>query len=187
MPHFRRKARDSEPKKGYTWRMEHSTHTKHSGRAGGAGALLRQAVRYGAAAFGGFLADYLTLFALTKCLPLHYLAAVPVAFLVGTFVNYRIGRRLAFSKSTLDKRVELSGFLAISLFSLLLTEGCMALFSAACGVHYLLSRVLTGAVTFAFNFLSRRFLLYRGAPPVGGDAGEVEGRRECKEKKDAGA
>ncbi|NCC49393.1 MAG: hypothetical protein EOM13_10120 [Clostridia bacterium] len=45
--------------------------------------LLTQALRYGAAAFLGFAADYLTLLLLKETFGLHYLFAVPLAFLGG--------------------------------------------------------------------------------------------------------
>ena len=49
--------------------------------------LLLQAFRYGIAAFGGFAADYGALLLLKEWAGLHYLVAVPIAFVIGIADN----------------------------------------------------------------------------------------------------
>lgn len=123
--------------------------------------LLVQAIRYGFAAFGGFAADYCTLLALKEWAGLHYLLAVPIAFVVGLAVNYLIGVLFVFRRGELPLRRELILFLAISLVALAVTEGSMYLFTGLFHVDYRISRVVSGAITYLFNFFSRRLLLYR--------------------------
>ncbi len=132
-----------------------------------------QAIRYGAAAFGGFAADYGTLLLLKEIAGLHYLVAVPLAFLVGIAVNYFIGVWFVFRRGALPLKKELALFLVISLLALAVTEGSMYLFTGVIRVDYRISRVLSGVLTYLFNFFSRRMLLYRAA---GKD--EREGRAE---------
>ncbi|MEA5049488.1 MAG: GtrA family protein [Eubacteriales bacterium] len=123
--------------------------------------LLMQALRYGVAAFGGFAADYCALLMLKEWGGLHYLIAVPIAFVVGLAVNYAIGIGFVFQRSKMALHHELALFLAVSLLALAVTEASMFLLTGILRVDYRISRVFSGGITFLFNFFSRRWLLYR--------------------------
>lgn len=120
-----------------------------------------QAIKYGLAAFGGFLADYAALIALKEWAGLHYLVAVPIAFLIGIAVNYLIGIWIVFRRGNLSLVKELILFLAISLAALAITEGSMYLLTDVIRIDYRISRLISGAITYLFNFFSRRFIIYR--------------------------
>lgn len=120
-----------------------------------------QAIKYGLAAFGGFLADYGALIMLKEWLGLHYLVAVPIAFLVGIAVNYLIGIWVVFRRGNLSLGKELLLFLLISLLALAITEGSMYLFTDLLRIDYRISRLISGGATYLFNFFSRRAVLYR--------------------------
>ncbi|MDD4311077.1 MAG: GtrA family protein [Eubacteriales bacterium] len=120
-----------------------------------------QAIKYGLAAFGGFVADYAILILLKEWVGLHYLIAVPIAFLAGIAVNYLIGIWLVFRRGSLPLGKELLLFVVISLVALAITEGSMYLLTGLMRVDYRISRLISGVVTYLFNFFSRRFLLYR--------------------------
>ena len=120
-----------------------------------------QALRYAVAAFGGFVADYGTLLLLKEWIGLHYLVAVPIAFVVGLAVNYCIGIFFVFQRGTLLLRHELALFLLISLLALALTEGTMYVLTGLLRVDYRISRIVSGAITYLFNFFMRRSVLYR--------------------------
>ena len=123
--------------------------------------LLRQALRYGVAAALGFAADYGTLILLKEGLGLHYLLAAAIAFAIGIAVNYLVGVLFVFRRGELPRALELTGFLLISLAALGLTELLLYALTELFGLHYLLSRLLAGAATYLFNFLMRRYALYR--------------------------
>ena len=120
-----------------------------------------QAIKYAAAAFGGFAADYCVLLALKEWVGLHYLAAVPLAFLAGIAVNYLIGIWFVFQRGRLSLGKELMLFVTISLLALAITEGSMYLLTDLIKVDYRISRLVSGVVTYLFNFFSRRLILYR--------------------------
>ena len=120
-----------------------------------------QALKYGLAAFGGFLADYGALIMLKEWLGLHYLVAVPIAFLIGIAVNYLIGIWFVFRRGSLSLVKEVALFLVISLLALAITEGSMYLLTDMIHIDYRISRLISGVVTYLFNFFSRRQLLYR--------------------------
>lgn len=120
-----------------------------------------QAIKYGLAAFGGFLADYAALLALKEWLGVHYLIAVPIAFVIGIAVNYLIGIWVVFRRGNLPLVKELVLFLTISLLALAITEGSMYLLTDLLKIDYRISRLISGVLTYLFNFFSRRFVLYR--------------------------
>jgi len=120
-----------------------------------------QAIKYGAAAFGGFVVDYAVLLLLKEYVGLHYLIAVPIAFLAGIAVNYLIGVWFVFRNRNLSLGKELLLFLTISLLALAVTEGSMYLLTDLLRIDYRVSRLISGVVTYLFNFFSRRFLIYR--------------------------
>ena len=122
-----------------------------------------QAIKYGVAAFGGFVADYVVLLALKEWAGLHYLAAVPLAFLAGIAVNYIIGIWFVFQRGRLSLGKELLLFVAISLLALAITEVSMFLLTDLMHVDYRISRLLSGVVTYLFNFFSRRLFIYRAS------------------------
>ncbi|MEZ4510087.1 MAG: GtrA family protein [Eubacteriales bacterium] len=120
-----------------------------------------QAIKYGLAAFGGFVADYAALLVLKEWVGLHYLVAVPIAFLIGIAVNYLIGIWIVFQRGNLSLFKELALFLTISLLALAITEGSMYLITDLLKIDYRISRLISGVVTYLFNFFSRRFVIYR--------------------------
>ncbi len=120
-----------------------------------------QALRYAIAAFGGFAADYCALLLLKEWAGLHYLAAVPIAFLIGLAVNYLLGIWLVFRRGKLSLGRELVIFVIISLLALALTEGTMYTLTDLLRLDYRISRIAAGAVTYLFNFFSRRLILYK--------------------------
>ncbi len=120
-----------------------------------------QAIKYGLAAFGGFAADYAVLLVLKEWVGLHYLVAVPLAFLAGIAVNYLIGIWFVFRRGDLSRIRELLLFLTVSLLALAITEGSMYLFTDLLRVDYRISRLVSGVATYLFNFFSRRFVIYR--------------------------
>lgn len=124
-----------------------------------------QAIKYGLAAFGGFLADYAALLALKEWFGLHYLIAVPIAFTIGIAVNYLIGIWVVFRRGNLPLLRELILFVMISLLALGITEGSMYLLTDLLRIDYRISRLISGVLTYLFNFFSRRFVLYRTKRP----------------------
>ncbi|MPM75551.1 hypothetical protein SDC9_122545 [bioreactor metagenome] len=120
-----------------------------------------QAIKYALAAFGGFVADYCVLLVLKEWVGLHYLLAVPLAFLAGIAVNYLIGIWIVFQRGRLSIGKELLLFVMISLLALAITEGSMYLLTDLLHVDYRISRLISGVLTYLFNFFSRRMLIYR--------------------------
>jgi hypothetical protein len=115
--------------------------------------LLTQALRYGAAAFWALrgLPDALLL---KETFGLHYLFAVPIAFVVGIAVNYLVGVLFVFRRGNWSMRMELSLFLGhlASCACGYRAFNVPADRSGSAGLPHL--RVLSGVVTYLFNFFS---------------------------------
>lgn len=122
--------------------------------------LSTQAMRYAIVAFLGFVVDYVLLIAL-KALGMHYLWATGIAFVIGVVINYILSVRWAFRKEhKVQKKQGVVVFILINAVALGLTELCMWGLTDGLHIHYALSRVLTGIVTFVWNFFARRQLLF---------------------------
>ena len=73
---------------------------------------------------------------------------------------------LVFRRSKRSLGGELLIFIVISLLALALTEGTMYALTDLLRVDYRISRIASGAITYLFNFFSRRLLLYKSVASV---------------------
>lgn len=120
---------------------------------------LLQFLRYQVAGACAFVSDFFTVF-VTKELGLHYLWAGAAGFVVGVLVNYYLSTHLAFAgkQARVSHKVEFAVFLIISLIGLGLTEGLMWVFTDGLGLHYLLSKIVSAALVFLWNFFAKKYL-----------------------------
>jgi putative flippase GtrA len=108
-----------------------------------------------------FVADFSALALLVDGLGLHYLPATFLAFLLGVWINYLLSVRWVFGFRAVGHRgVEFTIFLFVGAITLLVSLGLMALLVGGAGLHYLLAKCLTAAVTLIANFAGRRMLLF---------------------------
>ena len=96
----------------------------------------------------------------------YYDRAWSLAFLAGIAVNYLIGIWFVFRRGNLTLKRELFLFVTVSLLALAVTEGSMYLLTDLLRIDYRISRLISGVVTYLFNFFSRRQLIYR-SPQIG--------------------
>lgn len=128
------------------------------------GNSLLQFLRYLIVGGSAFVADTVTL-RLLEYANFHYLWAAAGGFILGVSVNYVLSKVLAFAgmEAKVSKRTELILFLAISLMGLALTELLMYLFKGLLGYHSLISKAISAAIVFLWNFFAKK-LLYKKAP-----------------------
>ena len=120
-----------------------------------------QAVRYGLSGGMAFVADFGLLYVLTDCLHVHYLLSSMLSFATGLLITYLLSVYWIFDQRRFDNRLfEIVLFTAIGVVGLLLTALFMWLFTDRLDMHYLLSKVLTTAITTAWNFLAKKFILF---------------------------
>ena len=122
--------------------------------------MKREFLRYIGVGGVAFIADF-TLLAILASAGLHYLVAAMPAFLLGTWINYRLSVRWVFDYRAIETRgIEFSLFLLIGVITLGLSLALMALLVDGFAMHVLLAKCLVTAFTLVANFACRRALLF---------------------------
>lgn len=107
-----------------------------------------------------FIADFALLAVLTLA-GLHYLPAVLLAFMLGTWVNYILSIRWVFAYRAVDTRaIELGVFLMVGVITLGVSLLMMAFFIEGLSLPVLVAKCLVTGFTLAANFVGRRALLF---------------------------
>ena len=131
--------------------------------------VLFQFVKYCFAGGIAFILDFLTLTFVHVVLLRNsaygvYLGAA-IGFIIGTITNYTISKKAVFCSSNVhDQKVglEFTIFLLIGLFGLLITEFGMYLGTKVLCISYAIVKVFMAILVLIWNFIARRFLLYKG-------------------------
>lgn len=106
--------------------------------------------------------DFAVLFLLTRFAGLYYLTSAALSFLLGLAVNYTLSRAWVFNRRTLGSAtLEFTIFAAIGVAGLGLNELGMWLLTSKAGLNYLLSKIVTAAFVYIWNFGARKYSLFR--------------------------
>ena len=107
------------------------------------------------------LIDIATLFILTSIGGVHYLISSSVSFSVGVVLNWILCSHFVFSFHKVHRqRDEFMCYVLISLVGLGLNFLLMWFFTEICGTWFMLSKLLSAAITVFYNFLARKLLLH---------------------------
>jgi len=134
--------------------------------------IKQEFVRYIGVGGVAFIADF-TVLAILTMIGLHYLPAVLLAFLLGTWVNYLLSVRWVFTYRAIETRgTELGLFLLVGVITLGISLALMALLVEGLAMHVLLAKCVVTAFTLIANFGGRRALLFTrwGRSPVASSA-----------------
>lgn len=109
-----------------------------------------------------FVVDYGLLFVLTEYAGLHYLASATIAFIAGLTVNYFLSTSWIFRSGAVIKNKvgEFVVFALIGVMGLVLTNVLLFLFTDVCGIHYMVSKLITTALVMLWNFFGRKLILF---------------------------
>jgi len=108
-----------------------------------------------------FLVDFGTLFTLTEFLKIHYLVSAGIAFIFGLIVNYFLSVKWVFNNRVMDNRLlEFLLFTLIGFVGLLLNELFLWILTDIFLIYYLLSKIVTTAIVYFWNFFLRKVLLF---------------------------
>jgi len=123
---------------------------------------LIQMFRYAVVALVAFFVDFTSLYLLTAHAGLYYLFSAAIAFILGLATNFLLSVRWVFVTRTVEnKSLEFFIFGTIGLVGLGLTELLMWLLTEHVGLYYLVSKMISTIIVFFWNFLVRKFLLFR--------------------------
>ena len=130
--------------------------------------LLIQFFRYVVGGVIAFIVDFTTLSLVYRGLlkKWNYSLVIGTAtgFIVGTIVNYCISKRFVFNQvvsRTQSSAFEFLSYAIIGLFGLLLTEVGMYFGVKIVSYNYGITKVIVTGIVLIWNFLARRFLIYR--------------------------
>ena len=141
-------------------------------------ALPQQVVRYLGVAVVAAIVDTGLLWVLNQPLGLHYTVAAAASFVAGLLTNFALARRFVFGRTSLGFWAELSGYSAIGLGGVALTELILWLGIDVAGLYVLAAKAVALGVVFSWNFLARRYLIYRDGPQARGLGETAEPPRE---------
>lgn len=121
-----------------------------------------QLLRYGFVGGVAFVADYGTLFVLTHYAGVHYLLSAGIAFCIGLTVNYLLSISWVFNKNRSTKPwVEFVVFALIGVIGLGLNELIMYVATDLLTLHYMLSKLISTAIVFCWNFFARKLIIFK--------------------------
>ncbi len=122
--------------------------------------LLTQLIRYTIVGGLAFIVDFGLLFILTEYFELHYIASATCSFLAGLLVNYYISTAWVFESTIKSKHIEFTLFTLIGVIGLGLNDLLIWLFTKKCHLYYMLSKLITAALVYLWNFLGRKYLVF---------------------------
>ena len=122
---------------------------------------LLQLFRYTFVGGFAFIVDFGLLFILTEYAGCHYLISAAIAFIAGLLVNYALSKLWVFNKSNYsNKLTEFLLFALVGIIGLGLTELLMWCFTTLLGIYYILSKMMTTAIVYLWNFFGRKYLIF---------------------------
>jgi putative flippase GtrA len=121
-----------------------------------------------------FAVDFAALAFLVRVAGVYYLTAAGLAFGLGLVTNYIISVLWVFDKHALKSPlVEFGLFIVLGVLGLGLTEVVLYVLTDLLSVPVLLSKGVATGITFAWNFISRKVLLFSvSSEPQAAPAGE---------------
>ena len=105
--------------------------------------------------------DFGTLYIFDEFGKVDHLVATAIAFLVGVTVNYFVSKKFVFTQKKASPVAEFIEYAIIGVIGLGLTELIVYLCTDLLGFYVMLSKVVATVLVFFWNFLARRFILYR--------------------------
>ena len=120
-----------------------------------------QLFRYGFVGGVAFAVDYGTLFVLTHYAGVPYLWSAAIAFILGLVTNYLISISWVFQHSgKMNVWQEFTFFAIIGVIGLGLNELIMYVGTDMIHLHYMISKLISTAIVFFWNFFAWKFMLF---------------------------
>jgi putative flippase GtrA len=108
------------------------------------------------------LADVIFFYIFASVLSLNYLWVNAIGFVLGTLINYLLSIRLVFTSGVKFKpTAEVMIIFVISATALLLNQVILYNLTEHFKMDLMVSKLLTVASVFAFNYLSRKYFVFK--------------------------
>ncbi len=129
---------------------------------GASNRFLIQFIRYTFVGGMAFSVDYSLLYGLTEFFHFHYLTSATISFLAGLVTNYILSRYWVFHESRFrNKWTEFGLFALVGLVGLALNNGIIWLITHKLGLFYMYSKLLATVAVYLWNFLVRKYLVFK--------------------------
>ena len=123
---------------------------------------LKQFISYFFVGGAAALVEWLTYALFDNVLGMYYLLATICAFVCSTSVNWILGRVTTFKEKKYEKKgKEVFLVFLVSGIGLLFNLFLMVIFVDKLHLYELFSKVMATGIVFIWNFLSRKFMIYR--------------------------
>ena len=111
-----------------------------------------------------FIADFGSLYLLTDLADFYYLYSAVIAFIIGLIINYVLSILWVFKSSSVkNKSIEFMIFAIIGLVGLGMNELIIWFSTEQINIYYLHSKLISTAIVYFWNFLARKYILYKGS------------------------
>ena len=114
---------------------------------------------------GGFatVVDWGALWLFYDVFGVYKYLSVAIAFLFGLFTNYILSNHFVFTENreAVSRSSEFMVYFVTGVIGLVFTELFMLLFDGALDIHYMVSKIITTAIVFVWNFGSKKLILER--------------------------
>ena len=123
--------------------------------------IMIQFFRYVFVGGTAFVVDFFFLFFFSDICGIYYLVSAVFSFIISVLVNYVMSTRWVFNQDNIENKVvEFNLFMLISTIGLVFTEILLYFFTDICGIHYLISKIISAVIVLFWNFLARRVMFY---------------------------
>ena len=108
-----------------------------------------------------FVVDFFFLYFFSDICGIYYLISAIFSFIISVLVNYVMSTKWVFNQDNIENKVvEFNMFMLISTIGLVFTEILLYFFTDICGLHYLISKIISAIIVLFWNFLARRVMFY---------------------------
>ena len=123
--------------------------------------IMIQFFRYVFVGGTAFVVDFFFLYFFSDICGIYYLVSAVFSFIISVLVNYVMSTRWVFNQDNIENKVvEFNLFMLISTIGLVFTEILLYFFTDICGIHYLISKIISAVIVLFWNFLARRVMFY---------------------------
>lgn len=123
--------------------------------------IIIQFFRYVFVGGTAFVVDFFFLYFFSDICGIYYLISAVFSFIISVLVNYVMSTRWVFNQDNIENKVvEFNLFMLISTIGLVFTEILLYFFTDICGIHYLISKIISAVIVLFWNFLARRVMFY---------------------------
>ena len=123
--------------------------------------IMIQLFRYVFVGGTAFVVDFFFLYFFSDICGIYYLVSAVFSFIISVLVNYVMSTRWVFNQDNIENKVvEFNLFMLISTIGLVFTDILLYFFTDICGMHYLISKIISAVIVLFWNFLARRVMFY---------------------------